>query len=125
MAKILIVDDEAYIRTLLMRTLVDLEEDADVQLLEAEDGQIALNIIQEQRPDLVLLDIMMPKMNGFDVCHTVKHELGLKDVTVVLLTAKGQWIDKQRGAKVGADRYVTKPFDPDELLDMVTEILGV
>lgn len=123
--KILIVDDEAFIRTLLQRTLSDLEDEEDVELLFAADGEAALQMIQDERPDLVFLDVMMPKMNGFDVCNAVKNDLQLDDVTIILLTAKGQIYDKVRGADVGADKYITKPFDPDEILEMASGILGL
>ena len=91
----------------------------------AEDGQAALKIIEVERPRLVLLDVMMPKMNGFEVCEHVKHKLGMKDVTIILLTAKGQEIDRERGKEAGADLYLTKPFDPDDLLDRAAGILGL
>ncbi|HUV89274.1 MAG TPA: response regulator, partial [Anaerolineae bacterium] len=113
--KILIVDDEPHIRLLIEQTLEDLE-DQGVELLLATNGEEALDVIQAERPPLVFLDVMMPKMNGFEVCHTVKREWGLQDVTIVMLTAKGQESDRQKGEAVGADTYVTKPFDPDELL---------
>jgi two-component system alkaline phosphatase synthesis response regulator PhoP len=121
-AKVLIVDDEMHIRTLIEQTLEDLEDEG-VELLTAGNGAEALELIKEEKPNLVFLDVMMPKMNGFDVCNAIKHELGLKDVYVVMLTAKGQEFDKQRGAEVGADIYITKPFDPDELLDKAREVL--
>jgi two-component system, OmpR family, alkaline phosphatase synthesis response regulator PhoP len=123
-AKVLIVDDEMHIRTLIEQTLEDLEDEG-VELLTAGNGAEALELIKEEKPNLVFLDVMMPKMNGFDVCNAIKHELGLKDVYVVMLTAKGQEFDKQRGAEVGADIYITKPFDPDELLDKAREVLGL
>jgi two-component system alkaline phosphatase synthesis response regulator PhoP len=123
-AKVLIVDDEMHIRTLIEQTLEDLEDEG-VELLTADNGAEALELIKEEKPNLVFLDVMMPKMNGFDVCNAIKHELGLKDVYVVMLTAKGQEFDKQRGAEVGADIYITKPFDPDELLDKAREVLGL
>jgi two-component system alkaline phosphatase synthesis response regulator PhoP len=122
--KILIVDDEAHIRLLLEQTLEELE-DKGVELLTAADGAEALEVIQEEHPNLVFLDVMMPRMNGLDVCHAVKHELGLHDVYVVMLTAKGQEFDRQRGHELGADTYATKPFDPDDLLEMAQEILGL
>ncbi|HLA44334.1 MAG TPA: response regulator [Aggregatilineales bacterium] len=122
--KILIVDDEAYIRQLIEQTLEDLE-DYDVELLSTDNGVSALALIQSEQPDLVFLDVMMPKMNGFDVCDTVKHELGMTDVYVVMLTAKGQEFDKMRGDQVGADIYITKPFDPDELLNIAENVLGL
>jgi DNA-binding response OmpR family regulator len=122
--KVLIVDDEAYIRLLLEQTLEDLEE-RGVELLTADNGQDALDIIQATQPQLVFLDVMMPKMNGFDVCSKVKHELGLKQIYVVMLTAKGQEFDRQKGEEVGADTYMTKPFDPDEILAKAEEVLGL
>jgi two-component system alkaline phosphatase synthesis response regulator PhoP len=122
--KVLIVDDEAYIRLLISQALEDLEDEG-VDLLTAEDGEQALRIIDVEKPDLVFLDLMMPKMNGFDVCHAIKHELGLKNICVVMLTAKGQEFDKQRGLNVGADIYMTKPFDPDELFEKAVELLDL
>ena len=122
--KILIVDDEAHIRLLIEQALEDLEDEG-VELLQASNGEEALAVIQAERPRLVFLDVMMPKMNGFDVCHAVKHELGLSDVYIIMLTAKGQEYDKQKGADLGADAYMTKPFDPDELLETAGQVLGL
>ena len=122
--KILIVDDEVHIRTLLEQTLEELEDEG-VELLSADNGADALEIIRTERPNLVFLDVMMPKMNGFDVCQRVRGELGPDGVYIVLLTAKGQEFDRQRGAEVGADLYMTKPFDPDELLDKAKDVLGL
>ena len=122
--KILIVDDEAHIRLLIEQALEDLEDEG-VELLLATNGEEALEIIRAERPQLVFLDVMMPRLNGFDVCHAVKHELGLHDVYVVMLTAKGQEFDRQKGHEVGADTYITKPFDPDELLEMAEQVLGL
>jgi DNA-binding response OmpR family regulator len=122
--KILIVDDEANIRRLIERTLEDLE-DQGVELLTADNGESALNLIINERPHIVFLDVMMPHMNGFDVCNSVKREHGLTDVFVIMLTAKGQEYDRERGANVGANVYITKPFDPDALLKMVEEVLGL
>ena len=122
--KLLIVDDEAHIRMLLEQTLEDLEDEG-VEFLIAENGEQALETIQEEKPDLVFLDVMMPKMNGMDVCKNVKQDDSLSDVYVIILTAKGQEVDKQKGLELGADRYMTKPFDPDEILDTAKEILGI
>lgn len=122
--KILIVDDEAHIRMLIGQTLEELE-DEDVEFLTAENGEIALEIIQKENPKLVFLDVMMPKMNGMEVCRRVKKELALNDVFIVLLTAKGQELDRQRGQEVGADVYMTKPFDPEVLLNKAKEVLGI
>jgi two-component system, OmpR family, alkaline phosphatase synthesis response regulator PhoP len=122
--KILVVDDEAHIRLLIEQTLEELE-DQGVEILTAENGIDALELIKSEKPKLVFLDVMMPKMNGFDVCRTVKHELGLEDVYIVMLTAKGQEFDRQRGSEVGANVYMTKPFDPDELLAKAVQVLGL
>jgi two-component system alkaline phosphatase synthesis response regulator PhoP len=122
--KILIVDDEPHLRALIQQTLEELEDEG-VELLTASDGEQALAILRETQPELVFLDVMMPKLNGFDVCHAVKHELGMPNVHVVLLTAKGQEFDRQRGQEVGADLYMTKPFDPDALLAKARSVLGL
>ena len=121
--KILIVDDESHIRMLIEQTLEDLEDNG-VQLLFAENGEQALQIIQKERPNLVFLDVMMPKMNEMEVCQKVKKELKLSEVYIILLTAKGQEVDRQKGLEMGADKYMTKPFDPDEMLEIATEILS-
>ena len=122
--KILIVDDEAHIRMLIEQTLEELEDEG-VEFLSAENGEIALEIIQKENPQLVFLDVMMPKMNGMEVCRRVKKELGMEDVFIVLLTAKGQETDRQKGLDVGADVYMTKPFDPEVLLNKAREVLGI
>lgn len=122
--KILIVDDEAHIRMLIGQTLEELEDEG-VEFLTAENGEIALEIIQKEKPQLVFLDVMMPKMNGMEVCRRVKKELELNDVCIVLLTAKGQETDRQKGLDVGADVYMTKPFDPEVLLNKAKEVLGI
>jgi two-component system, OmpR family, alkaline phosphatase synthesis response regulator PhoP len=120
--KILIVDDEPHLAMLIHQALEDLEDEG-VELLTATNGEEALETIQTERPNLVFLDVMMPKKNGFDVCNAVKNELGLRDVYIILLTAKGQEFDRQRGQQSGADLYMTKPFDPDALLEKAREVL--
>jgi DNA-binding response OmpR family regulator len=124
MPKVLIVDDEPFIRLLLEQTLEELEDDG-VELVTADNGETALEIIRDETPEIVFLDVMMPKMNGFDVCNTVKNELGISGVYIVLLTAKGQEFDRQKGIDVGADIYMTKPFNPDEVLDKAKQVLGL
>tara|TARA_R110000744_G_scaffold356531_1_gene463304 strand:- start:1246 stop:1623 length:378 start_codon:yes stop_codon:yes gene_type:complete len=120
--KLLIVDDEPHIRMLIEQTLEDLEDDG-VVLLFAENGEQALSIIEKEKPSLVFLDVMMPKLNGMEVCYKVKKELKLTDIYIILLTAKGQEVDRQKGLDMGADRYMTKPFDPDEMLSIAEEII--
>jgi len=120
--KVLIVDDETYIRLLIEQTLEDIEDEG-VTILTADNGQDALDIIQAERPKLVFLDVMMPKLSGFEVCDAVKHEMNIQDVFIVLLTAKGQEFDRQEGERVGANQYMTKPFNPDELAELARSVL--
>jgi DNA-binding response OmpR family regulator len=122
--KILIVDDEAHIRMLIEQTLEELEDEG-VEFLTAENGEIALEIIRDEKPDLVFLDVMMPKMNGMEVCKKVKKELGLNEIFIILLTAKGQELDRLKGQEVGADIYMTKPFDPEVILNKAKQVLGI
>lgn len=124
MPKILIVDDEPHIRLLLEQSLEDFEE-RGVEILTAGNGREALEIIQQEAPDIVFLDVMMPEMNGYDVCRTVKNELQLKGIYIVMLTAKGQEFDKKTGIDFGADLYMTKPFDPDAIVEKTAEVLGL
>ncbi|HUN86302.1 MAG TPA: response regulator [Terracidiphilus sp.] len=122
--KILIVDDEPHLRTLIQQTLEELEDEG-VELITATNGEEAIAAIREEQPCLVFLDVMMPKKNGFDVCNEVKNELGLRHIHIVLLTAKGQEFDRARGQEVGADLYMTKPFDPDALVAKARAVLGL
>lgn len=119
---ILIADDEAYVRLLIEQSMEELVDNG-VQILTAGDGKAALETIERERPDLVFLDLMMPELNGFEVCRTVKNERGIDSVFIVLLTAKGQELDKQKGREAGADVYMTKPFNPDTLLQLATQVL--
>lgn len=120
--KILIVDDEAHIRMLIEQTLEELEDEG-VEFLTAENGEIALEIIKEESPQLIFLDVMMPKLNGMEVCRRVKQELLMHDTYIVLLTAKGQEADRQKGLDMGANVYMTKPFDPEVLLATAKDVL--
>ena len=120
---VLIVDDEQHIRLLIEQTLEELSDEG-VELYTASDGQEALAAIEAQRPDLVFLDVMMPRRNGLEVARAVRGELALTDIHIVLLTAKGQSHDREEGLAAGANQYLTKPFDPDELLAIAREVLG-
>ena len=120
----MIVDDESHIRSLIEQTLEELEDDG-VDFFTAENGEQALEIIKAENPRLVFLDVMMPKMNGMEVCRRVKKELNMEDVYIVLLTAKGQELDRIKGQEVGADVYITKPFSPEALLKKAREVLGI
>jgi two-component system, OmpR family, alkaline phosphatase synthesis response regulator PhoP len=122
--KILIADDETYIRLLIEQTLEDLEDEG-VELLDAGNGEQALSLIQAEAPNLVFLDAMMPLMDGFEVCRLVKHELKMTNVYIVMLTAKGQEMDRIKGEESGVDIYMTKPFDPDELIRISRKVLAL
>jgi CheY-like chemotaxis protein len=123
MPSVLIVDDEHHIRLLIEQALEPLEDDG-IELLTASDGEVALEVVENHRPRLVFLDVMMPKRNGFEVCRAIKQDLGLSDTYVVMLTAKGQAYDREQGLDVGADVYLTKPFDPDALLDLARDVMA-
>jgi len=120
--KVLIVDDEAHIRLLIEQTLEDLENE-DVEILTADNGADALITIQELRPELVFLDVMMPNIDGYTVCRMIRRELKMNDVYIVILTAKGQEYDRRLSEESGANNFMTKPFDPDELLDVAKKVL--
>ena len=122
--KLLIVDDEPHIRLLLEQTLEDLEDD-DVELFMAANGQEAVDIIEKESPQLVFLDVMMPKMNGFEVCEKVKKEMKMNQVHIILLTAKGQDTDREKALESGANEYMTKPFDPRTIMNKARSILGL
>lgn len=122
--KILIVDDEPNILILMEQALEDLEDEG-VEFLTARNGIEALEAIKAEQPDLVFLDVMMPKMSGLEVCHIVKYDLKMTNVYIVMLTAKGQEFDKQKGLDVGADLYLTKPFRPKEVLEKARQVLGL
>lgn len=122
--KLLIVDDEAHIRMLIEQTLEELEDEG-ISFLSADNGETALELIQTESPRIVFLDVMMPKMNGMEVCRRVKKDLLLDNVYIILLTAKGQELDRQKGQEVGADLYMTKPFDPEAILNKAKEVLAL
>jgi CheY-like chemotaxis protein len=124
MATVLIVDDEQHIRLLIEQTLEELEDDG-VELMTAADGEEALQVVEHHRPELVFLDVTMPRRSGFEVARAIKGDLGLADTTIIMLTAKGQAYDREAGLAAGADQYVTKPFDPDDLLRRARSALGL
>ncbi len=122
--KILIVDDEVHIRALLEQSLEDLE-DAGVEIFLAREGEEGLRFAREEKPDLMFLDIMMPKKNGYEVCEEIKKDPELKNIYIIMLTAKGQAADRVQGEEVKANEYITKPFNPDEILQKASDILRV
>ena len=123
--KILIVDDEPHIVILLEQVFEDLEDRYGVELLTATEGEDALFMVQSHRPHLVILDVMLPKISGLEVCQRVKTDPALSATVIILLTAKGQQFDRQTGLGMGADYYMTKPFRPRELLSKAKTILGL
>lgn len=116
---ILIVDDEPYI----LRSLSFVLEREGYTVVTATDGEAGLAKIRELRPALVFLDIMLPRRNGYEVCAEVKGDQELADIHVVMLSAKGQQIDRERGMLGGANEYMTKPFSPREIVQYVHNIV--
>jgi CheY-like chemotaxis protein len=119
---VLIVDDENYIRLLLHRTLEDFEF-AGVEIRMAADGQAGLDSVYERAPDLMFLDLMMPNVDGYEVCVTLKRDERVKHVPIVILTAKGQLPDFPEDAR--PEYCLTKPFDPDQIVELAQGILGI
>ena len=124
MPKILIIDDEPTMRELLMETLEELE-DKGVEILIAEDGEEGVEIVRTEKPDFIILDVAMPGINGFEVCDIVKNKLGMKDVYVLMLTASVMGLNKQNYKDVGADIFMTKPFDPGEITKEAAKLLKI
>jgi CheY-like chemotaxis protein len=122
MKKILIVDDQLEVRELVQVTL----EIGDYQILAAENGQQAMDVAQAEHPDIILLDIMMPGSNvdGLEVCRRLKNDPATADMTIVMLSAKGQESDIEAGRQAGADDYFTKPFSPIALIEKVEEVMN-
>ena len=148
MPKILIVDDEPHLRLLLEQTLEEFE-DRGVEFFSAGTGSEALDIIKKEMPDLIFLDVTMPEItgyevcgkskktlstfeepkekneSGYEVCRKVKKEFGLDNVFIVMLTAKGQETERQKGIDAGADVYMNKPFNPDAIVKLASDVLKI
>ena len=120
MHRILIVDDEPNI----VLALELLMKKAGFEVHTADDGEKALHAVRDLRPDLVLLDIMMPKMDGYEVCQRIRSDASLKNVRIFMLTAKGREVEKAKGLALGADHYITKPFSTRQVVMKVKEILA-
>ncbi len=118
--KILVVDDEIYIVHILDFSL-GME---GYEVLTALDGEQALEKARAEHPDLIVLDIMMPKLDGYETCKMLKADDRTKDIPVILLSAKGRNVDQKVGFEVGADDYITKPFSPRKLVERINAILG-
>jgi len=116
---ILVADDEPHILQILRFTL----EKAGYRVVTAEDGEQALEFINEERPDLVILDIMMPKLSGYEVCRKMREDYRLSQIPVIILTARGELSDRVKGLEGGANDYLVKPYSNDELLLRVRNVL--
>lgn len=112
--KVIVADDELYIRLLVKDIL-----EPEYVVLEASNGEEAVILARTQHPDLVLMDILMPKLDGYTACYALKTDELTKEIPVVMLTGIGHELNKQFSQEMGADGYITKPFNPEDLLDKV------
>ena len=118
--KVLVCDDEPYI----VESVSYVVRKAGYDVVVAEDGLEALNAVKREKPDLVFLDIMMPKISGYEVCRQVKEDPTTRSAYIVMLTARGQEEDERRALDMGADEFMTKPFSPRKMRAKLDEILG-
>jgi DNA-binding response OmpR family regulator len=118
-ARILIAEDEPNI----VASLEFLLQKEDYEVRVARNGEEALELVERFRPDLVLLDVMMPLRSGFDVCRKIRENPALRRIKIVMLSARGRDVEREQGLALGADAYVTKPFSTKELLAKVSELL--
>jgi two-component system alkaline phosphatase synthesis response regulator PhoP len=116
---VLVADDEPFIQ----RSLAFVLKKEGFDVITADNGQEAMEKAKEFRPKIIFLDIMMPKINGLTVCRAIKSDDALKESHVIILTAKGQEVDRDMGYREGADQFMTKPFSPREVIEMVRSIL--
>ncbi len=116
---VMIAEDEGNIGLALRYLMTDL----GYRVLVARDGEEALAMVSRSPPDLLLLDVMMPKRNGYDVCQTIRDNPAWRDVKIIMLSAKGRDVDVQKGLALGADDYITKPFSTRDLADKVRAML--
>ncbi len=116
---VLVVDDEPHI----LHSLEFLMKRENYDVRVASDGEAALEAIGERCPDLILLDVMMPKRDGYSVCQTIRANPDWKQLRIIMLTAKGRDIEREKGLALGADDYITKPFSTRDLLDLVKQYL--
>jgi two-component system alkaline phosphatase synthesis response regulator PhoP len=117
--RVLVVDDEIYILQILEFSL----EVEGYEVLTAQNGEEAIEVARSSRPDVIVLDIMMPKMDGYEACRLLKADPELGEVPVILLSAKGRNIDQEIGFEAGAEEYITKPFSPRKLIERIKVLL--
>lgn len=118
--KILVVDDELFVRELIKIKL----KLYGLEIIEGSNGLDAVDLALKEKPDLILLDLMMPKMDGFEACEKLKADPKTAQIPIVILTARGEQVFRERGEAAGAVGIVTKPFSPQKLAEMVMEILN-
>lgn len=119
MTTVLVVDDSPTMRAML----TDLLRRSGLEVLEAEDGIAAQNLLKGTSPDLVITDIVMPRMNGYELCRWVKNEQKTQHLPVIMCSTKGEDFDRHWGMKQGGDAYITKPFNPGEMLQLIRQVL--
>jgi CheY-like chemotaxis protein len=120
MKKVLVVDDEVFIRKMIEARL----KVAGIKVVEAENGMEAVEKAVSERPDLIIMDVMMPKMDGFQACEAIRSNPEISGTPMLMLTARGQDIDMERAMSLGVIEYITKPFSPKGLTEKVVEILS-
>lgn len=120
MKKVLVVDDEVFIRKMIEVRL----KTAGITVIEAENGVDAVEKTISERPDLIIMDVMMPKMDGFQACEAIRSNTEISGTPILMLTARGQQIDLEKAMALGILEYITKPFSPKELAEKVLGILG-
>jgi len=120
MVKVLVVDDSAMVLEMVSAHL----KQNGIEVLEAHDGSEAVEQLKSVTPDLVVTDVVMPKMNGYELCRWIKNNASTKDVPVIMCTTKSEEFDKYWGMKQGADAYLTKPYHPPELIKTIKQLLS-
>ncbi|MFC1926676.1 response regulator transcription factor [Chloroflexota bacterium] len=117
--KVLIVDDEPYV----IRSLTFVLKAEGYDVSSAANGEEAMALVRDSKPALMFLDVMMPKKNGYEVCQEIKNDPALNDIYIIMLTAKGQEADRQKGLSLGADEFMTKPFSPMKVVETAKNLL--
>ena len=120
MSKVIVIDDEPFI----LMMIEDKLKKSNINVMTLRESRNAFEVIKKERPDLVILDWMMPELSGIDLCKMIKQDPDISNIPVFMLTAKGQDSDEQLGMQCGVARYITKPFSPKSLLEMVQETIG-
>lgn len=120
MSKVIVIDDEPFI----LMMIEDKLKKAGIKVITLRESINAVSVVKNEKPDLIILDWMMPELSGIDLCKMLKSEPDIAKIPIFMLTAKGQEADEQLGIKCGVTRYITKPFSPKSLLEMIEETIG-